>query len=742
MRLYPKGGGLSVLIESTTSSGESYGLYDYEKKTKFNQIVTVSDECDSYILFLNHETGQLSIQTELKESLLNENSFDHNSNRDVKSTNRTEMRNIQDISMEFIPIIRLYLLKNIWHIEVIKDVNKYFKDSNNSISSHIFSSSNQLRANFPAFSRTQSFRGKSHYKEDNRVWIVAPRNSPGIALNKGDLLKFGRCKMLIHDIITTSSAAKDACSKVPYLPLMRQEDLSTSMESFLRVVPSVEVEEYDFSQSVNNCNLNVTGSFEQEIDSKYNLLDRVLDDCSKSNLVYKTTNTASIIQEDKIKDLLDSNSNLDNIQEDFSNLKKLCDFFDDPDKINSKVQIVSKDVSNEISFKNTVKEVDEYIGDSKKGKIYHKCCRICLSDDGEGFCDADEPLNPLICPCDCKGSLQYVHLQCLRTWLESRLEIPSGWFLHTGRNNNLTNSENEEISQLSSSNSSTSYLQIRDRIKEKFVNVLKKWVSRFSTSVNTVNSPVCLHLRKFDCELCKVSFPTQLRIKTSGNSTTVLPLFRIPRPKFPYMVLVPIEGEYASKMGQIVVSFGGTNTPVCIGRGHNSDIRLGEISVSRAHAQLQHCYHNSAYQVCLLDMKSKFGSLVEFVRPMRLGKEYLSVQIGKTLISFKTFKSSRSISNIIPCLTGCIGRQGMIRNVSQNKRADSKINKHINLTVDSSNNSGFGNAEFISLNENTPVQSCPNIEEFSSDRDVKCANSFRNSHLHSLPSRHSYTFDP
>jgi len=37
-------------------------------------------------------------------------------------------------------------------------------------------------------------------------------------------------------------------------------------------------------------------------------------------------------------------------------------------------------------------------------------CRICFSDDT----DKD---NPLISPCKCSGSMQFVHLKCLRQWL-------------------------------------------------------------------------------------------------------------------------------------------------------------------------------------------------------------------------------------------------------------------------------------------------------------------------------------
>jgi hypothetical protein len=47
-------------------------------------------------------------------------------------------------------------------------------------------------------------------------------------------------------------------------------------------------------------------------------------------------------------------------------------------------------------------------------------CRICLGDED---CEED----PLICPCECLGSVQYIHVKCLQEWLKTRAarEIPT-----------------------------------------------------------------------------------------------------------------------------------------------------------------------------------------------------------------------------------------------------------------------------------------------------------------------------
>jgi len=43
-------------------------------------------------------------------------------------------------------------------------------------------------------------------------------------------------------------------------------------------------------------------------------------------------------------------------------------------------------------------------------------CRICLSDQ-------QTPEDPLISPCKCAGTMKFIHLKCLREWLQSRLNI-------------------------------------------------------------------------------------------------------------------------------------------------------------------------------------------------------------------------------------------------------------------------------------------------------------------------------
>lgn len=47
-----------------------------------------------------------------------------------------------------------------------------------------------------------------------------------------------------------------------------------------------------------------------------------------------------------------------------------------------------------------------------------QACRICLSD-------THTRKDPLISPCQCSGSVKFIHLNCLKEWLKSKLETSS-----------------------------------------------------------------------------------------------------------------------------------------------------------------------------------------------------------------------------------------------------------------------------------------------------------------------------
>lgn len=50
-----------------------------------------------------------------------------------------------------------------------------------------------------------------------------------------------------------------------------------------------------------------------------------------------------------------------------------------------------------------------------------RICRICLGEEEE-----NEPENELICPCKCDGTMKYIHIDCLREWLNGKKLVYNG----------------------------------------------------------------------------------------------------------------------------------------------------------------------------------------------------------------------------------------------------------------------------------------------------------------------------
>ena len=207
-------------------------------------------------------------------------------------------------------------------------------------------------------------------------------------------------------------------------------------------------------------------------------------------------------------------------------------------------------------------------------------CRICLLE-GSG---RDE--DPLIQACSCRGSIQYVHLGCLRYWINGRLCL--------------------------SDSSKHAYL-----------------------------------FRQLACELCKVNYPVEVQLPDGSK----MPLVPMPETRAPYIVLEnmmrsdPQLGDTPGQQpnsapasrGIFVISLAGKKM-LKLGRGHESDVRIADVSISRWHATVSFTDNG---QFILEDHGSKFGTLVSMRRPRvvdpgctNITRARLCVQAGRTLFKF------------------------------------------------------------------------------------------------------------
>ena len=192
-------------------------------------------------------------------------------------------------------------------------------------------------------------------------------------------------------------------------------------------------------------------------------------------------------------------------------------------------------------------------------------CRICYERQSSRE-------NPLLSPCKCDGTVKYLHLNCLKMWIKSKV-----------------------------------------------------------TTRQTDNS-VTYQWKTIECDLCKLELPLTVRTKTDQ-----VVLFQYDRPSVPYIVLeaVPTEREAAKALHVIMMTQG--KQTIRLGRGHDSDVRINDISVSRCHAMIR--FETGRFSV--EDNDSKFGTLVKTAKQLDLREGgSLTVQAGRSLLMVQVKRST------------------------------------------------------------------------------------------------------
>lgn len=79
-----------------------------------------------------------------------------------------------------------------------------------------------------------------------------------------------------------------------------------------------------------------------------------------------------------------------------------------------KITLPNENQENQFETHLNVNITPDEIKKEKSKKTKLPACRICLMDD-------NEEENPLINPCNCIGSVRFIHLQCIKHWLKSKI---------------------------------------------------------------------------------------------------------------------------------------------------------------------------------------------------------------------------------------------------------------------------------------------------------------------------------
>ena len=203
-----------------------------------------------------------------------------------------------------------------------------------------------------------------------------------------------------------------------------------------------------------------------------------------------------------------------------------------------------------------------------------KVCRICYGEEN--------PLeyydNPLVQPCKCSGSLKYIHLNCLKQWLNTKSCI-----------------------KIESNNNFSFFL-----------------------------------IKPVECELCKTKFPDFIR--HNGKLYEILDF----KSEFDnYFTIESLTLDKNNTKFFYVVNLD-KNVKLKIGRGKDSQLTLGDISVSRVHATLTIENKN----IYIEDNNSKFGTLIFMQTPsIKLVNNLpLFIQVGRTFLDCRIKKIEKLFS--------------------------------------------------------------------------------------------------
>lgn len=164
---------------------------------------------------------------------------------------------------------------------------------------------------------------------------------------------------------------------------------------------------------------------------------------------------------------------------------------------------------------------------------------------------------------------------------------------------------------------------------------LKSWLNLKLVSQQT-NQLRSYYWKSFECEICKTTYPCKKPIELMcivciEHLSTKYYLADVAKPEKGSFVLLEslIHEKNTSRIVNVIMPSEEKNS-FKLGRGHESDVRITDISVSRFHAWLK-CTKDGYY---IEDNNSKFGTLA-LVQNVELNtSQSRAVQVGRTAISF------------------------------------------------------------------------------------------------------------
>ena len=130
--------------------------------------------------------------------------------------------------------------------------------------------------------------------------------------------------------------------------------------------------------------------------------------------------------------------------------------------------------------------------------------------------------------------------------------------------------------------------------------------------------------------MCKSEFSGFVEVSNGEDPPALREMIGVDKPQGRYLILESV----SEKDKNIMVIQATPETGIKLGRGHECEIRITDISVSRKHALI---FNTASQGFRILDNKSKFGTLMRREKMCVVVREGVEerVQIGRTLLAFQ-----------------------------------------------------------------------------------------------------------
>ncbi len=203
------------------------------------------------------------------------------------------------------------------------------------------------------------------------------------------------------------------------------------------------------------------------------------------------------------------------------------------------------------------------------------------------YCDDIEVNSPLITPCKCTGGLKYIHLKCLQNWIHAQ-----------------------------------------------------------SLNLSEESNDFCLvyNVKQISCEICKEKYPDFIYLNESDNND-ILDIFDFAENKFESYII--LESYFKNNFKNIFVLSCDTHKVISIGRSHETNLKINDITVSRFHSEI--IQENNKFYI--RDLFSKFGTGILLQNnKIKIKEDFpLYIQIGKNIMEIKIEKKCFCCYKFLSC---------------------------------------------------------------------------------------------